>query len=395
MGIFNKLYKRILTETTKDIININNFEVITVDDFLNDEVATGHAMNVNIKGKKSKTVTEAQTDTGDAEVTPIDIDALKQQRLGKASQELDIAKRPERMLHKSNIVDENGNLINNEELKKKITQRPTYIIGQNEKLGKSGTNGQIYYDLTLPSYMGLFVDESTGDFKVVKTCPSAGTCSKYCYAAKGGYVMFPASSMSASRTVNYLMNDPAGFEAQVLSELAREEKHAAKKKWTVTLRWHDSGDFLSEKYLKLAFDIARKTPSILHYAYTKQIPLIHKLEAEKPDNFVFNFSFGGKYDKMINPLVDKHSRVIPANLFSDLPHEKTPTSVIFTPAAIDMLKTRTANTYKVDKKSVITYDELMELPISTNKKWNVLVWKGHGDDAAARKDVLGTYLLFH
>jgi hypothetical protein len=395
MGIFNDL----LLEMSI-ISGINNFETMSLDDFLQNENNAGNTMRVEIKGKKTKFdniinkhLSEA-LDTGDAEIMPIDIDALKQKKLEKVIPGVNIAERPEKMLHKSNIIDEKGKLINNEELKKKITKRPDKILGQNVKLQKSGSSS-LFYDLTLPSYMGLFVDESTGDFKVVKTCPSAGICSKFCYAAKGGYVMFPASSLMAARTVNYLMNDPEGFKSQVINELAQAQKYSAKKGKTVTLRWHDSGDFLSEKYLRLAFDIAKETPNILHYAYTKQIPLIQKLEAEKPDNFVFNFSFGGKYDEMINPLVDKHSRVVPANLFRDLPQKKTEEGIEFTPTAIDMLKTRTANEYKVNKNSILTYNELMETPLSTDKKWNVLVWKGHGDDAASRKDVLGTYLLIH
>jgi hypothetical protein len=382
------------------ISGFNDFEVTSTDDFIKTETDIGNSIRVDVKTTKKrkpnktlKKIQEALDTT--AEITPVNIDELKKKRMDKPSQGVDLAERPEKMLHKSNIVDENGNLLDNETLKKKITQRPDKIIGQNTKLSKSGGGAQNVYDLTLPSYMGLFVDESTGEFKVVKTCPSAGACSKFCYAAKGGYVMFPASSLSASKTVNYLMNDPEGFKSKILAELRQAENQAKRNKKTVTLRWHDSGDFLSESYLRLAFDIAKENPNVLHYAYTKQIPLVQQMEAEKPENFVFNYSFGGKHDEMINPLVDKHARVLPKTLFTDLPHTKTSEAIEFTPAAIDMLKTRASNEYKVDKKSIITYDELMQTPIAPNKKWNVLVWKGHGDDAGSRKDVLGVYLLFH
>lgn len=378
----------------------NNFETMSLDDFIEDEKNIGNTIRVNVKGKSkfdnifNSFVSEA-LEAGDAEVNPVDMDALIHQKLEKPSKGVDIAKRPDKLIHKSNILDEKGNILDSKILMQKIMQRPARIIGQNTKIAKTGFGHQIVYDLTLPSYMGLFVDESSGEFKIVKTCPSAGECSKFCYAAKGGYVMFPNSSLLASRVVNYLMNDPEGFKAQLLSELQKAQNYAKKKKSTVTLRWHDSGDFLSEKYLNLAFDIARESPEVLHYAYTKQVPLIKRLETQKPDNFVFNFSFGGTHDALINPLVDKHARVVPYDLFKDLPHTKTSDRIEFTPTAINMLKTRTANAYGVDKKSVITYDELADTPVKPNKKWNVLVWKGHGDDAASRKDVLGTYLLFH
>jgi len=96
-------------------------------------------------------------------------------------------------------------------------------------------------------------------FKVVRTCPAAGECSKFCYAAKGGYVMFPPSSASAARAVNFLMNDPEGFKNQLINEIQTKEKTAARNNKTIVIRWHDSGDFISEKYLQLAFDVAKQT----------------------------------------------------------------------------------------------------------------------------------------
>jgi hypothetical protein len=337
-------------------------------------------------------------DINDAETSGVDMAALKQRRMNppKKDTEHDISSRPEKLLHKSNIVDENGNVIDDDALRNKIIERPKTLIGQNSKLGKSGTN-QMFYDLTLPSYQGLYVDEKTGEFKVVKTCPAAGECRKFCYAAKGGYIMFPASSLGASRTVNFLMNDEEGFKSQLLSELKAAIISNAKKGKKVVLRWHDSGDFLSEKYLLLAYSVAKATPEILHYAYTKQVPLVRKLEEHKPKNFIFNFSLGGLHDETIDKSKEKHAAVVPANLFKDLPHTKGEDgyAVIFAPKELAELKKRVADHFKIPLESIISYDEMIKTPPSEDKKWNVLVWKGHGDDAATREDVLGTYLLFH
>jgi hypothetical protein len=61
------------------------------------------------------------------------------------------------------------------------------------------------------------------------------------------------------------------------------------------------------------------------------------------------------------------------------------------------IKQRVAYHYKLDPESVITYEELVAIPKEQDpsKKYNVVVRPGNGDDAAARSDVLGTYLLVH
>jgi hypothetical protein len=356
-------------------------DVESVDDFLKDEL---------------NGLTEA---VDDADVKDIDIKDLMAKRLKEPSErgegEFDLADKPSKMIHASNIKDEHGNPVNEEELKKKIMQRPAKILDKNAKIGKSGKGKNlVFFDLTLPSYQGLFVDETTGEFKVVKTCPAAGICKKFCYAAKGGYIMFPASSLNASRVVNFLMNDPEGFKRQILQEI-NDAKNRVKEGYVV-IRWHDSGDFLSQKYLDLAYEVARETPTVVHYAYTKQIPMV--LKSDRPKNFVFNFSFGGVYDDLIDPTKHKYSRVVPSELFKDL-GTKTKDTIIFKPENLEAFKQRVADTYHVSKDSVITYDELMDKPYDPHAdheaKWNVLVWKGHGDDAAMRSDVLGTLLLIH
>ena len=104
---------------------------------------------------------------------------------------------------------------------------------------------------------------------------------------------------------------------------------------------------------------------------------------------------------MINVKKEKYAKVVPANIFVDIEKEKirnkegSITEVKYSPESLKLLKQRIAKEYKLNPSSIITYDEMIKLPESKNKKWNVLVWKGHGDDAAIRKDVLGIYLLIH
>lgn len=374
-------------------IGFSTDDVESLDQFFRDETKKGKLIDMKIK-EEIEEVEEIEEDLDDAEVADVDIEELKRLRLEPKSKGIEMAKKPEKVLHKSNIVDEYGNLIDNDKLRVKLTQRPKNLIDSNVKIGKSGKKtNQIYYDITLPSYQGLYVDEKTGNFKVVRTCPKAGECSKFCYAARGGYIQFPASSLAASRIVNYLMNDDEGFKKQLISELnAAQQKVKGKQ---VVLRWHDSGDFISENYLRMAYEIAKETPEVLHYAYTKQVPLVKQLLTIQPENFVFNFSFGGLEDELIDTSKDKHARVVPRDMFTDLDYEKTKDALIFTDKSIKTLKQRVADEFGVDVDTVITYDEMTDIEPKEGVFWNTLVWKGHGDDAGSRKDILGVYLLFH
>lgn len=376
-------------------------DIQSLDQFLKSETQGQQSGKIEEKGK-----------IDDANVKPINIDVLKAERLKKwqspkrGEEPIPWATRDVKMLHRKAIVDANGKLIDNDKLRAMIMQRPEHIIAQNEKLAKSGVN-QIFYDLTLPAYQGLIVDESTGEFEVVRTCPSAGDCKKHCYASRGTYIMFVGPVISSARTVNFLMNDYDGFKAQLLSELNAAVKSYNPHGVDVVLRWHDSGDFLSEKYLLMAYDIAKETPNVLHYAYTKQVPMVNKLMSHKPENFIFNYSFGGEHDKDIDITKDKYAKVVPKKTFKDLPVTKKRgkprmgsklgpvLSVKFEEPEIQELKRRVSKEFDLNPRTLITYDELRKIPYNKNNRWDVLVWKGHGDDSAARRDVGGTFLLFH
>jgi hypothetical protein len=307
------------------------------------------------------------------------------------------AERPQRMIHSSallKVLTPDGKEIDQNQLKKLITVRPEQIISQNSKLAGSGAEAnEVFYDLTLPAYQGLFYNEKEDKFQVVKTCPSAGACKAYCYATSGGYVQYEGPWLSSTRTINYLMNDYQGFKAQLMQELNSAVAAHGKKGKKVVLRWHDAGDFFSETYLLMAFDIAKSTPEVRHYAYTKQVGLVKQHMDKKPENFIFNFSKGGTQDKLVDFNTSKHSKVVPYVLFKDLKVEK---GVPLTPEDKTTIKQRVANHYSLNPDTVIAYDELVRMPVGSEKsKYNVIVRPGDGDDAAAREDVLGTYLLIH
>lgn len=315
-------------------------------------------------------------------------------------------------VHASNIEIRNADdkKYDTEALKKMIMTRPTKLLKQNEKLAHSGGKGFVqFYNIGLPALKGLAVDEKTGKFVVVDTCPGAGACKVYCYARKGGYIQFRDASMSQTKVLNFLLNDPAGFSKMLENEIAGLATTFDKKDIQSVIRWHDAGDFFSPDYLALAYSIARKFPKVNFYAYTKMASVA---QGEKPANFLINFSMGAKKEeeKRIDFTKTKNSTVVPKEDFLDLLQTEPGASkgrtkyvkdekgrVKFkSDADLDTLKDRMAKKFNVDKNSILTYDELRNTPESDEVgKYNVIVRPRDGDDSASRKDVLGTYLLIH
>jgi hypothetical protein len=128
-------------------------------------------------------------------------------------------------------------------------------------------------------------------------------------------------------------------------------------------------------------------------------------QAERPPNFKMNFSSGAQasQEKRIDFVKTKHSRVIPKDQFFDLIardgnkliKDAKGRTQFAGPQQFATFRQRLAQTYKLDPKSIITYDQMMQIPETDQPKYNVIVMPGDGDDGANRKDILGSYLLFH
>jgi len=315
------------------------------------------------------------------------------------------------IIHGSNIKaivkDEDNTEWDLDDLAKQITSRPKAILGTNAKMEKSATEGEIVYDLTLPALSGIVVDEETGDFVEITTCPGAGACQLFCYARKGGYVMFPASSMSAAQALNFLVNDPEGYSTRVNQEIQSVKKKADKHNIQLVVRWHDAGDFFSKEYLDLAFEVARANPDVEFYAYTK---IADVATANKPNNFIINFSSGSKrgeekkveFHKSAGNVV-KQGVTIPKDMFFDLIAREGAKLIKDAKGrtqfkdhdALNEFKRRLAIKYNVNPATIITYDQMLDTPVGTTPTWNVIVQPGAGDRAANRKDVIDSYLMFH
>lgn len=339
-----------------------------------------------------------------ATMSPEEMQAYLGRVKGKEKTPTDPYKMP--YVHPSNIAIKNdaGQTYDAEKLKAAIMHRPSQILKMNAKMAKSGGEKNIFFDIGLPALKGLAVNEKTGEFLVVDTCLGAGACKVYCYAKKGGYIQYKDASMSQTRLLNYLLNDPEGFKHQFEQELAKADLNAKKKGKSVVIRWHDAGDFFSPEYLELAYKIAKEFPEVKFYAYTK---LASVATGAKPDNFIINFSMGATPNRKSRLTFGKtkHSTVVPKPMFDKymLKNEKgkpvrdeKKRMQFKSDDDLKKFKADLAVKYRVPSDSVITYDEMLDIPETDEaNKYNVIVRPGDGDVSASRRDVKGTYLFIH
>jgi len=287
-------------------------------------------------------------------------------------------------------------------LKKMITTKPDKILKANKKMKNTAGENVRFYNLGLPAIKGLLYDEEDKKFKIVSTCPAAGKCQQFCYAHKGGYIQYKASSQAMTRVLNFLINHPDKFEQMLSNELRAAVKLAKRDDTQVILRWHDSGDFFSPSYKAVAFRIAKKFPEVKFYAYTKG----SDVKSGAPDNFVFNFSEGAKASetKKVDFDKTKNSRVVQSSVFKDfvvmgaggkVKKDSKGKMLYKDKDSLPALKKVLAKKYRRNVRDIITYDELMKKREGTRMKWTVIVATGDGDDAATRKDVRDTLLFIH
>ena len=310
-------------------------------------------------------------------------------------------------LIKSDNPDDKWDL---DDFAQQITTPPNQILGTNAKMAKSKEEGAITYDLTLPALSGIVVDEDTGEFVEVTTCPGAGSCQNICYARKGGYRMFPASSMSAGRALNFLLNHPKEYMQMFSNEVGQAEARATKAGIKLLVRIHDAGDFFSKEYYNLSMDVAKQHPGATFYFYTKSGEII--TDPNKQDNTVGQFSSGAKSRE--NKIVQmyrqqggfaKEAITLEKDQFRGLfvtdakgkyVKDQKGRTQVRSPEAWEQFKQYLGKTYNIDPNSVITYDEMNRIPEGPAPKWNVVVFPaGHGDLGAPRLDVENQFLMFH
>lgn len=296
-----------------------------------------------------------------------------------------------------------GEKVDIDKFKTILMKRPDDLLKQNEKMVKSRTADTEFFNTSLPALKGLVVDEDTGEFKIVDTCPSAGTCKLVCYAKHGSYVVYPEVSISQNKALNYLFNDSEGFKNQLEVEIKKAAKRFQGKK-QVQIRWNDSGDLLSPKFFDIVMSIVNNTPMVDHYIYTKEVAMI-KAYPNPPENVIFNFSYGAKagQEKLIDPIKDKVSYIVDIKDSEKEPILNTIIKFKYIEKKgdnweynnVDATKQVISQRYKIDPKNILTIDELSKTPKGSAGQYNVIVLPGESDLSASRRDVRGTYLIIH
>lgn len=164
----------------------------------------------------------------------------------------------------------------------------TKLLSVNSKLARSSYRA---YNFGIPAYKSV-----TG----LITCPSAKDCIKGCYARQGAYVWDGVAQAYENRLQATLQDN---FCENIWQEIVECGANL--------IRIHDSGDFYSYEYLCKWLKVIESLPHVQFYCYTKRIDLFADFSIKLPDNFTVTFSYGGKYDHVIIPAYDRHSRVFP------------------------------------------------------------------------------------
>jgi hypothetical protein len=315
-------------------------------------------------------------------------------------------------IHRSSVIEylgPDGKTYDEDKIKQSLSQRPKNLLKQNEKMKHSNGELEQFFNVGFAALTGIAVDEQTNNLIIVNTCPGAGSCKVDCFAMKGGKVQFKAAWQSDGRILTYLLNDPDGFFSQLSNEISKEEKLGQKGGYTVTIRWHDAGDFFSPEYLDLALKMAAKHPDTKFYAYTK---MAGAALGNKPPNFIINWSEGANtgQEKQVkakdaNLDTTKNSRIVPDDLFQDLLVKDEKKNLVkgsegqwqVQPDKLPELKQRLASEYGLSANSILSYDEYMakRKSIPAGMKYNVIVAPGEGDISANDPNIISTLLLRH
>ena len=96
----------------------------------------------------------------------------------------------------------------------------------------------------------------------VKTCPYAGECKKYCYAAKGAYI-WPI--VRAKHEANYQATRRDDFVDVMFDEIVMSQSEA--------VRIHSSGDFYNNEYFWKWTKLAHSLPHII-FMLTRKVYLL-------------------------------------------------------------------------------------------------------------------------
>jgi hypothetical protein len=312
-----------------------------------------------------------------------------------------------------------NNEIDLEKFMRVITKRPNEIFNTNDKTERTTANGtEVTLKTGIPPLWGIVYDEDEGKFTYINTCPGAGSCMATCYAMKGNY-MYDHSVAFATQKLNFLINDPQGYEDAIfaqLKEIVSELKMSGTK---LVLRWNDSGDFFSKTYFEIARNVTKKLIKMGYdvkgYAYTKMGELI-KMYGEDGD-MKLTFSTNAEKSQLVHIDLSKvnFSQMVPRRVSlrdifdrTSLDTGKKTAHIQIDPKSgkviweneqsKDELRKRIYELYKdelgIKQGKLIFEDELPE-EYGKDREYYVIMVKNDSDIAAQRPDVRGVFILEH
>jgi hypothetical protein len=282
-----------------------------------------------------------------------------------------------------------GEEVDIEYFKKSITETPKRLLSQNAKMKASSDLYTTFYSTSVPTFRGILYDEEKDEFFIINTCPGAGKCVLVCYALRGTYITYPKVYDNMIRKLNMLLNHPDEFEKKLYKEI---ESACKRKKATdlkggcldkVVIRWNDSGDFFTKKYIQIANKVIKELReanyNVESYGYTKIAAIANG------DNTMRASAEANKRnrDRFIDD--ENDSLMVPKSVHKNINYRSQ--------KGIQELKKILTDKYKVD--NMISYYELMQKPEGNKKKWNVFAGPKDGDRAAWRKDVIKVYQIEH
>lgn len=174
------------------------------------------------------------------------------------------------------------------------------LLTQNRELRAEGI-----WNWTLPAWAGRLPDGRT-----YNTCPAAGACAQVCYARNGTY-RFPAVRAKHERNLARVLDGLNAWTADMTAEVQakRRRRPTDQPLW---VRIHDAGDFFDDDYTRAWLRIARACPDVGFYAYTKEVDRFRRVvEPDRPENFLYVYSMGGREDHLIDLERDRVADVFP------------------------------------------------------------------------------------
>lgn len=199
------------------------------------------------------------------------------------------------------------------EYAKILSQPPKTIFDIGEKSLHSLDVKTKTINTGIPALRGLVWDKENNEFRVINTCPGAGSCAIDCYALQGFYIFQDGKNLKLAQRLQLIFTDPETYFNQAYREAEMFAFDAQRDGKTLEIRWNDAGDFFSERYLKLALRVTKalldKKYQVKSYFYTKVGGMV---ELGEKLGFTVTFSQGGSQQTPQN--VSKQSIIVPVDV---------------------------------------------------------------------------------